>query len=85
MSEELDDARKKLDSEFAQVRESLGEVHVAFNAVLDAEPTDDLHDLLLALEKAAADARDGGLIGSGANGHRRALKKYRELKESGSW
>ena len=25
--------------------------------------------------------RVGGLVGSGANGHRRALKEYRELKD----
>ena len=27
------------------------------------------------------EVRDGGLIGSGANGHRRALKDYLELKD----
>jgi hypothetical protein len=27
------------------------------------------------------EARDGGFVGSGANGHRRALKEYRELKD----
>lgn len=80
MSDELQDAREKLDKEFAQVREALGEVHVAFDAVTDAGPEDDLHDLLKNLEEAAKKARDGGLMGSGANGHRRALEKYRELR-----
>lgn len=78
MSDKLQDAKEKLDKEFAQVRESLGEVHVAFDAVLAAGPEDDLEGLLKNLEKAVGEARDGGLVGSGANGHQRALKKYRE-------
>jgi hypothetical protein len=27
--------------------------------------------------------RDGGIIGSGVNGHRRALKEYQEAKKQG--
>ena len=27
------------------------------------------------------EVRDGGLVGSGANGHRRALKDYLDLKD----
>lgn len=80
MNQDEEKARKELDREFAQVRESLGDVHVAFDGVLDAGPEDDLHDLLEKLEDAAREARTGGLIGSGAKGHRRALKKYREVK-----
>ncbi len=80
MNQDEEKARKDLDREFAQVRESLGDVHVAFDAVLDAGPEDDLHDLLEKLEDAAREARTGGLIGSGAKGHRRALKKYGEVK-----
>lgn len=78
MNQEQEKARKELDKEFAQVRESLGDVHVAFDAVLDAGPEDNLYDLLENLEDAAREARTGGLIGSGAKGHRRALKKYVE-------
>jgi hypothetical protein len=80
MNQDEEKARKELEEEFAQVRESLGDVHVAFDAVLDAGPEDDLHDLLEKLEDAAREARTGGLIGSGAKGHRRARKKYLEVK-----
>lgn len=78
MNQDEEKARKELDKEFAQVRESLGDVHVAFDAVLDAGPEDDLYGLLEKLEDAAQEARTGGLIGSGAKGHRRARKKYLE-------
>lgn len=80
MSDDLTKAREKLDKEFAQFRESLGEVHVAFDAVLAAGPEDDVHDLLKTLEKAVGEARDGGLVGSGANGHRRALEKFKDAQ-----
>ena len=76
---ELTEARQKLDKEFREVRESLGKVHIAYNEVMDPGPTDNLHDLLAELEKQVKAARDGGIIGSGANDHRRALKKYLEL------
>ena len=45
-----------------------------------AGPEDDLHGLLNELEKTVKEVRDGGLVGSGANGHRRALKDYLEIK-----
>jgi len=35
------------------------------------------------LEKTVKEVRDGGVVGSGANGHRRALKDYLELKNRG--
>lgn len=81
-AQELAKARKKLEGEFAEVRKSLGDVHIAYEAVTQAGPEDNLHDLLKALEKAAKEARDGGIIGSGANDHRRALKKYIELRDA---
>ncbi len=80
--EDLAKARAKLDKEFAEVQESLGQVHVAFDAVRTASPEDNLHDLLKALEDAAKDARDGGIVGSGANAHRRALEKFLELRDN---
>jgi len=79
MSDELAEARAELEKEFEEVQQSLGDVHVAYQAVNSAGAEDNLHDLLKTLEKAAKEARDGGVIGSGANDHRRALKRYQEL------
>lgn len=75
-------ARQKLEKEFDEVKRSLGDLHNAYQAVNQAGPEDNLHDLLKTVEKAAKEARDGGLIGSGANDHRRALKKYVELRDT---
>jgi uncharacterized protein YaaR (DUF327 family) len=77
---ELDDARKDLEKAYQKVREDLGEVHVAFEAVMAAGPEDDIHDLLKTLQDEVKEARDGGLLKSGANDHKRALKKYRDLQ-----
>jgi hypothetical protein len=45
-----------------------------------AGPEDDLYDLLKDLEEVVKEVRNGGVIGSGAKGHRRALENYRERK-----
>ena len=79
INEEIEAARQKLEAEHAEVMESLGNVWVAVEAVRNSEPTDNVHDLLKALEDATKEARDGGIVGSGSNDHRRALKKYLEL------
>lgn len=81
MAKTLDEARKKLDDEFGQVRRHLQKIHDALDKVEKAGPEDDLHGLLADLEKTVKEARDGGLVGSGANGHRRALKEYLERKD----
>lgn len=78
--DKLDEARKKLDDEFGQVRRKLGKIHKALDKVEAAGPEDNLHDLLADLESTVKEVRDGGVVGSGANGHRRALKRYLELK-----
>jgi hypothetical protein len=80
--EKLDEARKRLDDEFGQVRRHLDKIHAALDKVEAAGPEDDLHGLLADLESTVKEARDGGLVGSGANGHRRALKHYLELKNA---
>ena len=72
MAKTLDEARKKLDDEYGQVRRHLQKIHDALDKVEKAGPEDDLHGLLDDLEKTVKEARDGGLVGSGANGHRRA-------------
>ena len=78
-NEEIEEAKVKLISEHAEVMESLGNVWVKVEALKAAQPTDNLHDLLADLEDEVKAARDGGIVGSGANDHRRALKKYLEL------
>ena len=84
MANDLEQARKRLDDEFGQVRRKLDKIHKALDAVEAAGPEDDLHDLLHELEKAVKEVRDGGVVGSGANGHRRARKEYLDLKDRGS-
>ncbi|MGH9210070.1 MAG: hypothetical protein ACRD2C_05240 [Acidimicrobiales bacterium] len=76
----LDEARKRLDDEFGQVRRKLDKIHTALDKVEAAGPEDDIHGLLGDLESTVKEVRDGGVIGSGANGHRRALKNYLEAK-----
>ena len=81
---ELDDAREKLDREFGQVRGNLTKIRSSLEKVEEAGPEDDVHDLLKDLEDVVQEIRTGGVVGSGANGHKRALKKYRELKAAGT-
>jgi Skp family chaperone for outer membrane proteins len=78
-----EEARKRLDDEFGQVRRKLDKIRAALEKVEAAGPEDDLHDLLADLESTVKEVRDGGVVGSGANGHRRALKRYLDLKHSG--
>ncbi len=80
MADELSKARKRLDDEFGQVRRHLDKIHDALNRVESAGPEDDLYDLLGKLEERVKEVRTGGLIGSGAHGHRRALDDYKKLK-----
>lgn len=79
---DLEEARKRLDDEFGQVRRKLDKIHAALDKVEAAGPEDDLHDLLKDLESTVKEVRDGGVVGSGANGHRRALKHYLDLKNA---
>jgi hypothetical protein len=78
--ESLDQARKRLDDEFGQVRRKLDDIHAALARVEAAGPEDDLHGLLADLESTVKEVRDGGVVGSGANGHRRAREEYLALK-----
>ena len=79
--EALAEARAKVEAEFLKVRDSLGDMYVALEAVRAAGPEDDLHGLLDALEDTVKKARRGGVIGSGAKAHRKALARYHELLE----
>ena len=81
MAKSLEEARKKLDDEYGQVRRHLDKIHKALDAVEKAGPEDDLHDLLEKLEDQVKEVRTGGLLGHGAHGHQRARKDYLELKK----
>jgi hypothetical protein len=81
MADSLEDARKKLIDEYGQVHRKLDKIHEALTKLDEAGPEDDLHDMLDDLEKVVKEIRDGGVMGSGANGHRRALKEYRKIKD----
>ncbi len=72
MAKTVEEAKKKLDDEYGQVRRKFDRIHTAFD------------DRLKDLEKIVKEVRDGGVVGSGANGHRRALKEYEEAKASSS-
>ena len=80
MGQGLEEARKRLDEEYGQVRRRLDTIHEALDKVEEAGPEEDLYDLLGNLEDAVKEVRTGGLVGSGAKGHKRALDEYRQLK-----
>lgn len=80
MVEGLEEARRKLDDEYGQVRRRLDKVHAALDRVDAAGPEDDLYGLLKDLEDVVKEVRNGGVVGSGAKGHKRALENYRERK-----
>jgi hypothetical protein len=82
MDEELQKARERVEKEFTAVKESLGDLYVAMEAMRAAGPDDPLQDLLGAVEDAAKKARTGGVLGSGAKSHTKALKDYQELLEA---
>jgi Skp family chaperone for outer membrane proteins len=80
MADDLTAARKELEDEFNQFRTSLEKVRERLEDVERAGPEDDLEKLLDKLEDEVKEARTGGLVGGGAKGHAKALKKYNELR-----
>lgn len=76
MAKSLDDARKELEHEFQQFREGLGRIHIALMDLDKADATSDVHGLLQTLEDVVKDVRTGGLMGSGAKGHRAAREDW---------
>jgi uncharacterized coiled-coil DUF342 family protein len=76
MADSLEKLREELDEEFEQVRKNLTDIRTRMDAVEKAAPIDDLSQLLEDLEDAVKAVRTGGLVGSGANGHARARKKF---------
>ena len=80
MAEGLEEARKRLDDEYGQVRRHLDRIHAAMDRVDAGGPEDDLYELLKDLEDVVKEVRTGGVVGSGAKGHKRALEEYRKRK-----
>lgn len=79
----VQDARDELQKEYEQFRKQYGRVLEAVQRVSDAQPTDDIHGLLKRLEEVVEEVRTGGLMGSGAKGHRSALEKYLKITGAG--
>jgi len=80
VDDSLEEARRKLDDEYGQVRRHLDRIHKAMDRVDAAGPEDALYELLKDLEDMVKEVRTGGIVGTGARGHRRALENYRERK-----
>ena len=81
MSDDTAKYRKEMDEEFAQFREHLGQILEAVDSVDKAGPTDDVSSLLERLEDTVHQVRTGGILGSGAKGHREAREHW--LKSRG--
>ena len=80
MAEGLEEARRKLDDEYGQVRRHLDRIHAAMDRVDAGGPEDDMYELLKDLEDVVKEVRTGGVVGSGARGHKKALETYRDRK-----
>ena len=76
---EIAQAHHKLEKEYKDVMGSLGDLYVAVEAVKSAGLGDDIAGLLETVQSEAKKARTGGVIGSGAKSHAKALKEYREM------
>jgi hypothetical protein len=77
---DIDDARRQVEKEFEQFRTEFGRVLEAVQRVSDAGPFDDVHGLLERLEDTVNEVRTGGVVGSGAKGHREALEQLRRIE-----
>lgn len=80
MNSDTQKLRADVDNAYGKVRDSLADIHVALESVDRAGAEDDLEGLLEKLEDAVKRARTGGVFGSGAKGHAKALKALREAQ-----
>ena len=80
MDTELENARKELDQEFEQVRDALDKIRKELDRIAAAGPEDDISKMLGDFEDTVKKVRTGGMVGSGAKGHREAREKYFELR-----
>ena len=78
MAKSVEDAKKRLDDEYGQVRRRFDEIHEKFDRVSTAQAGDDLEGLLKDLEDKVHEVRTGGALRHGANGYTRAKKDYDE-------
>ena len=74
----VEEARTRLEDEYGQFRRHLDSIHDAFDQLISANVEDDIYERAKNLEKVVKEVRDGGIVGSGLNGHRRALEDYKE-------
>ncbi len=74
--DELEAAREELHQEYEQFRKNYGKVLEAVQRVGEARPEDDIYALLERLENVVHEVRTGGMVGSGAKGHREAREEY---------
>ena len=82
MAKSLEEARKRLDDEYGQVRRHLEDIHKALDEAGEgADRKTTSRACSTKLEDAVKKARTGGLLGHGANGHTRARKEYLDLKQ----
>jgi hypothetical protein len=79
----VEEARLEVEKEYEQFRKEYGKVLEAVQRVSDAGPMDDVHGLLDRLQQVVQEVRSGGVVGSGAKGHREALERYRKLAGTG--
>jgi hypothetical protein len=80
VAEGLEEARRKLDDEYGQVRRHLDRIHAAMDRIDASGPEDDIYELLKDLEDVVKEVRTGGVVGTGAKGHKKALENYRNRK-----
>ena len=78
MPKSLEEARRELDEEFSQHRDRMGEVHRRLADVDRLGPTDDVYEAMEKLLDAVKEATTGGLVGSGAKGHREAREEWKK-------
>jgi hypothetical protein len=78
MAKSVEDAKKRLDDEYGQVRRRFDEIHERFDRVSNAQSGEDLEGLLKDLEDKVHEVRTGGVLRHGANGYTRARKDYEE-------
>jgi hypothetical protein len=76
MAKSVEGAREDLIKAHRKVQEDLPDVRAALEAVERAGVEDDLEGLLGELEKTVHKVRTGGVLGSGANEHKRARDAY---------
>jgi hypothetical protein len=84
MADSVEHARKRLEDEYGQIRRRFDEIHAAFDRVSGAKAEDDMRGLLKDLEKKVKKVRTGGFFRPGANGHHRALKRYKAATQGES-